>query len=366
MNYSRCLLFLLIFVQLTSCSKRYGGLKKIRVAHVSQQPVNHKLSKHVLTGDSRKTALADHKIPESASVSAIPDIIYSDTNSYLQSKHSGIHTELNTEITRESLAIKPLPADSMEQQSVERKWNKSTLVSAGTVLLGVLVGFILWSNPIALVYVSAGFGVLAFAYARKGWKEIKVNKEKGKGIALVAMILGTIAMCTLFAIIPAFLFSFSARTGQSFYNTWLVITGLFSAMVLYGELHVKKVKPKENAIPEASQKPKVEPGPQNRNVTAVIAFVCALIFFAVAGAIALSLLPAFIWGALLLVTPIVALILGIIALLAIRKTHQKGKWMAWVAILAVPLLLLAMVLVMSPILGLLALIGGGIYLMIKK
>lgn len=351
---TRYIILLFIVIQLASCSKRYGYLKKVRVGNASQQtiPATHRLPKPA----TPEMASSD---TGSTSIEVVSDIPDDDSlvNELYQNATPKQH--LAPYLKQAHLAaaiIPPSPSDTLIQQPEERKWNKSALISGGVTLVTIVLAVLLWSNLVAAIVLMGMLGSVAFFFACKGYKETKGSKEKGRGLALVAMALSAMAAFAWLAFLPAFLFSFSGKSDQVFYNTWLVFTGILAAIAVFAQLYQKKVKPIEGTSKDA--KPKLEqpaPAPHNYNGAAVAALICALVFLL--SVICMALFSGALFGTLALLSPLAALILGIVALFTIRKTHQKGKWMAWVGILAIPGLLVSVALVLSPIFAIVAIVG---------
>lgn len=367
----RYLFFLLVLLQLTSCSKRYGYLKKIRVANNTTLPNTVKAP-----GPAQKNSITETASIDSGflNILDLPIVAFADT---LKDDHQHeVEQQSLVKPSTKSTSLfitktKPLPADSSIHQSEGRRWNKNALIASGLFIASVLTGLLLAgalgglisSVPIVAIALLAAIGGIIFSYARKGWREMKLSNERGRGIAFIAMVLGALAVFSLVTFFPAVLLSFSAKTVQSFYVVWVLLTVLITAIAVYFEVHQKKVKPhtEEKAAPE---KPKLIPGPDNYNKPAVIAFISAIIF--ALAALGLYFIGGALFGVLLFIAPVLALLFGIIAFRTIRETHQKGKWMSWVGMLAVPLVLLGSIIVMSPVLGLLALLIWGIIWLVKR
>ncbi|MES2781069.1 MAG: DUF4190 domain-containing protein [Bacteroidota bacterium] len=366
---TRYVICLLIVLLSASCNKRYGYLKKIRTDYTTNQ-----------AGKIKKVTIQREHYPELIEASDTTvlngEMNWPAKNKGLQ-KYAEPEQELRNISQSDTAKVlrnhrrNEVAKDDSREISQSSK-NKHSLWALVFSFLTVAFASCMLLNPFVFGLAMVLAGAFALDEGSKGYKEMKKNGQKRKWMALTGILLGGLVLASAIALVMTFALLFSSSGAST-----LVVIGLFAgffaalySLLLYAsfnDIYAKRdkpVKPVPPPKPVIPAEPKAAPDAHSYNRKAILSLICAGIFFI--SVIITLLVSNPVVGLVLMVSPILALIMGLIALSQIRKTHEKGKWMAWLGILAVPVLLVGAVLIMSPVLGLLALIAAGIYWLAKR
>lgn len=351
MKLKTVLLFLL-FLQLGSCTQRYVFLKKVRVSGESTKAksIIEKRTQEMIEIQSLETASADTTIgiipnqPLHIVTEPVFHKQYSDSKSFTQ--HRIIKQKKNN------------PSKNNYTEPEEPKHNKYARTAFILSLLAIASVALLWALPFVGVLAIFIFGAIAQDYGGKALKQLKTSKEKGKWMAITGIIVGSLILSAAIAFIVAFGVNFSSSASDSLFYKEVVILALgIFALLMRSHFYVPKPKQPKPVKPI---KPKMVPGPDNWNRMAIAAFVFATITILSIVIVSLTAIP--IFGLLSLIGILGALLLGIIALIQIKSTHQKGKTFALIGALLLPIICL----LLYPPLAILALLTGLTWWLIKR
>lgn len=361
-QYILCLIIVLL---LTSCNKRYGYLQKIRVDHTTTSV--RKLKKEL---PKQETIF---EFPEASDTTESTPAIYLQDKVGLE-KYQDEEQKPTKDLLSRKLTIstshkrnKELPNSHSEE--IAKPSRKHSLWSLVFSLLVISLASCIVFNPLIFVPATLFAATFAFDEGSKGYKEMKHSGQKGKWKPLLGIFLGGLVLALALAAIFTFAMVFSASAVST-----LVLASIFSGLfalayagvlwIAFNDIYAKRIKPLPPVKPPVTVKPKPAPEKHSFNRNAWLSISFAGLFFL--SALILAFETNALLGLLLLVSPVVAIILGIIALKQIHKTPQKGTWMAWAGILAIPELLIAALLVVNPFIGLLVLLTGGIIWWLKR
>lgn len=246
---SKLILILLCASICCSCNARYGYLSKVRVGKVPKQETKNKIAEqHVITNESSES---DKNVI--ASNDSLPDL-----NSFR-----------STLIPRVKL-FPPfqhqIKADKSDNKQAKKKTVDSSIpiniFAKWSLILGI-VG--LFSYPLVIPCI---IGPILIYASTKALKQIKLSRERGKGMAVFGLIIGILTSILLIFSLAAIIIEIGFLYGLLFFLAFALVS-----LILFIILKSRKSTSELNAIKEKERNRK---GPVDKATRHFIAF--AIIF----------------------------------------------------------------------------------------
>lgn len=330
MRIKTALLLLLILLQLPSCNKRYAFVRKVRVPHTSAKEISKAEPKKTVKTETIETAGADSTInlieTPPGYLSEEPGISHNPSTQKKQDK-----------IDRPSIESKKQYHSPKPYDLSPRKLNKKALVAFILSILAAAAVPLIFAVPVLGLPLAVILSTFAFVFGQKSLKEFHITPDRGKWMATVGLIVGALILSGVTALSILFIATLElVASNQAIRNTFIILTSIFFTLMMYLTYHVNKRK--IGKAPESLKHKHTQPGSWNK--LAIAAFAIAILGLSFLLILALAADVPLIIILFTLLFLLAAIILGVFALSEIKANHQKGKLLAWIAILLVPMIIL--------------------------